>query len=258
MKGDFRIVSLAPTQTEILAALGLADRIVGITENCDYPPEIIGRRTLGTWYAPDLRGVMAARPDLVCTFGAHQVEFAEVLEEAGLKVYHSDPGSVGEALQTIDEIAQLTECTGTARSLMAELRDRLETVRGKVAATMQRRQPMKVLRIMNWEPLVTAGPASFQDDVIRLAGGFNVASDGPAPYFVFNRGDAVRWDPEVVFFCEPEIRGLMSADPLWGRTSALRHNRIFVFDCGLACRSGPRIVDMVEALAQALLTCTSL
>lgn len=258
MKGDFRIVSLAPTQTEILAALGLADRIVGITENCDYPPEIIGRRTLGTWYAPDLRGVMAARPDLVCTFGAHQVEFAEVLEDAGLTVVHSDPGSVSEALLTIDEMGRLTGCAGTARSLLASLTDRLETVRGKVSPTMRQGNPMKVLRIMNWEPLVTAGPGSFQDDVIRLAGGRNVASDGPAPYFVFTANEAVRWDPEVVFFCEPDIRGLMETHSLWRQTSALRHNRIFVFHCGLTCRSGPRIVDMVEALSQALLSCASL
>lgn len=253
MSGDLRIVSLAPTQTEILAALGLADQIVGITENCDHPLDIVGKTSFGSWYGPDLRGVIRARPDLVCTFGAHQEEVRDALGDAGLDVYHSDPGSVAEALNTIDEIASLTDRTNEAQRLMAGLKDRLEAVRAVVDTGPQLERP-RVLRIMNWAPLITVGPGSFQDDVIRLAGGNNVASDGPARYFVCTRDDMTGWDPEAVFFCEPEIQKLLAEDPLWRQTSAFRHGRLHVFDCGLTCRSGPRIVDMVESLARAMLS----
>lgn len=109
-----------------------------------------------------------------------------------------------------------------------------------------------MLRIMHWEPLITVGPGSFQHDVIELAGGINIAADGPAPYFVVQPYQIQRQNPEVIFFCEPKISKALEQDSHWREVGALRLGQIHTFDCGLTCRSGPRIVDMVEQLAQVL------
>ena len=110
----------------------------------------------------------------------------------------------------------------------------------------------RVLRIMHWQPLVTVGPGAFQHDVILLAGGQNVMGDGTAPYFTCDPEEACRRDPEVIFCCEAHILDRLRDDPVWQAVSAVRDSRLHVFDCGLTCRSGPRIVDMLEALASVL------
>ena len=251
MTRSMRILSLAPTQTEIVAALGKLENLVGRSENCDYPETVRGIPTFGSWYAPDLNAVIRAQPDLACTFGKHQEEIMTTLAEAGVRVYHSDPSSVRAALDSIREMAEIMDCSGRGRTLIASLKKRLHGVRAMLENS-PRQEPPTVFRIMNWNPLITAGPGSFQHDAIELAGGLNVMHDGPAPYFVCEPREVQARNPDAIFFCEPGLLPLLEASPEWSRVRAVRRKRVFIFDCGLTCRSGPRIVDMVEQLARAL------
>ncbi len=251
MNRPFRVISLSPGQTEILAALGLTPALVGITENCDYPPEVLGKRTFGTWFAPDLNGVMEARPDLVCTFGKHQEEAREALQDAGLHVYHGDPDSVDGSLNDILCLGRQTGREEAARALAARLHGRLARVRERLASVPDRERPT-VFRIMNWEPLITVGPGAFQHDVIECAGGRNAHAEAIAPYVVCTHDLLEGLNPDAIFFCEPFIRSILLGDAAWAGLKAVRNGRVFVFDCGLTCRSGPRILDMVESLAAAL------
>jgi iron complex transport system substrate-binding protein len=246
-----KIISLAPTQTEIIAALGQLDHLVGITENCDFPKGIEFLPTFGTWYAPDLNRVMAHRPDLICTFGKQQEEVMTVLMDAGFAVYHSDPRTVIESVRNIEELAELVCCKERGRRVVEELSRRVERLRQFSERLDPSRRP-GVLRIMHWEPLITVGPGAFQHDAIILAGGVNVMGDGAAPYFVCDPKEVIRRNPRAIFFCEPHIADLLKSDPDWSGVEAVRNGRIFVFDCGLTCRSGPRIVSMVEDLAASL------
>jgi iron complex transport system substrate-binding protein len=252
MTKPVRIISLAPTQTEILAALGLANGngLEGISEDCDYPAEIAGLPTFGTWYAPDLRRVIEARPDLVCTYSRFQEELCELLRSQGFRVYHSDPGTMAAALKTIRDLAVLTGVEAAGQALCKRLRQRITKVKRSVEDRPNMKRP-RVLRIMNWQPFISVGPGAFQHDVIELAGGHNIMADGRTPYFACDPREVQRRNPEVIFFCVPQMRSQLEADPQWQQVSAVRHNRIHVFDCGLTCRSGPRIVDMLEALAGA-------
>jgi len=251
MKQRLRIISLAPGQTEILGALGLAAETAGITENCDFPPDVVGKRTYGSWFAPDLNGVVAAQPDLVCTFGKHQEEAREVLQDAGLKVFHSDPDSVADSLNEILRLAGLTDREEVGRGLVVGLRNRLSKAHARLHAAPDRRV-LSVFRIMNWDPLITVGPGAFQHDVIQCAGGLNVMRDAEAPYLVRTHEQLRTINPDAVFYCEPFITSILLSDPAWSRMKAVQNRRLFVFDCGLTCRSGPRILDMVESLAEAL------
>jgi iron complex transport system substrate-binding protein len=251
MSRGIRVISLAPTQTEVIAALGCIDMLAGVTENCDFPPEVKGISTFGSWYAPDLHQVMKAGPDLVCTFGSHQEEMASTLKEAGLVVYHSDPGTVRASIDTFREIGRMLNREDPANQLIEELEDRLLRVLS-ITDRIDPSRRVRVLRIMNWEPLITVGPGSFQHDVIGSAGGTNVFRDGSKPYFVCTREEVRLRDPEVIFFCEAFIRQRLLDSVEWRSIAAVLHGRIHIFDCGLTCRSGPRIVDMVEGLFEAL------
>lgn len=251
MKRGRRIISLSPGQTEILAALGLFSETEGITENCDYPQEMVGKRTFGTWFAPDLNAVLASRPDLVCTFGKHQEEARDALLEAGLDVFHSDPHSVEASLGEMLRLGVETDYEATGRELVARLGERLGKIRNRVGSIPDSERP-SVFRIMNWDPLITVGPGAFQHDVIRCARGRNAHPEATAPYEVCTHELLRELDPDAVFFCEPFIRAILGNDRTWAELSAVRSGRIFVFDCGLTCRSGPRILDMVQSLAAAL------
>jgi len=243
------IISLSPTQTEILTALGIIP--AGVTSDCDFPRSVLPLPKFGSWHAPELHRIIEANPDLVCTFGSHQEEIKNTLIDAGLSVYHSDPGSVDASLESIRELADILDCRTSGRILLEELSFRLQEVRQKLAGLKPEDCP-RVLRIMHWEPLITVGPGSFQHNAIGLAGGFNVMADGPSRYFVCDPGVVQSRNPDLIFFCEPSICAYLKKQNSWNKVSAVRYSRVHVFDCGLTCRSGPRIVDMVEQLAKAL------
>lgn len=246
-----RTVSLAPTQTEIIAALGAIDDLIGVSEDCDYPPAVTSIPTFGSWYAPDVRRVIEQQPDLVCTFGSHQEEISELMSDAGLRVYHSDPATVAAALATFEELAQRLDRERAAAAMLTDLGNRLTGVAEQVRKIPRSRRP-RVLRIMEWDPLISVGPGAFQHDVIEAAGGINLMEDAPAPYFHCDPELVLQRDPQVIFWCVPRIRHRLEAEPRWRKTSAFRQQRLHLFDCGLTCRSGPRIVAMVEALAAVL------
>lgn len=247
----FRIISLAPTQTEIIAALGQVSRLIGVSDNCDHPPEVCSIAKYGPWYAPDLGKVIRACPDLVCTFGQHQEEIAGAFRDEGLRVYHSAPANVEESLHTFEELSDLLGCRTEARDLLGGLKRRLQALGDRVGGLAKRDRP-GVLRIMNWEPLVTVGPGAFQHDVIEVSGGHNVFAEAEVPYLVVEDEIAQEKNPQVIFYCEGFITEAINRDVGWCAVDAVKTGRLFVFDCGLTCRSGPRIVDMVEGLAKAM------
>ncbi|MGA2403660.1 MAG: helical backbone metal receptor [Syntrophobacteraceae bacterium] len=249
---SLRIISLAPTQTEIVAALGAVGDLLGATEDCDFPDCVRRIRRFGSWYSPDIRAILDAGPDLVLTFGSHQAEVRDVLEESGVRVYHSEPPTIAAALDTFGDIASLIGRAENCGRLINSLEKRLGRIRENLESTARRRRP-SVFRIMNWDPLIAPGPGAFQNDVIAFAGGANTAGDGPEAYFVCDPEQILARDPEIIFFCEPEIKAHLENDPEWAKVSAVRNGRIYIYDCGLTCRSGPRIVDMAEALNRVVL-----
>ncbi len=249
---SLRLISLAPTQTEIIAALGAVEDLAGLTEDCDFPDCVRCLPRFGSWYSPDIRAILDANPDLVLTFGSRQEEVRQVLEESGVRVYHSEPPTIAAALETFGEIASLIGREETCRRLIDSLEKRLGRIRKNLESAGRRRRP-SVLRIMNWDPLITPGPGAFQNDVIEFAGGANTGGDGPAAYFVCDPEQIRARDPEIIFFCEPRIKVFLENDAKWATVNAVRHGRIYLYDCGLTCRSGPRIVEMAEELNRVVL-----
>jgi iron complex transport system substrate-binding protein len=247
-----RVVSLAPTQTEIVAELGAVGDLLGITEDCDYPDSVLRIPRFGSWYSPDIRAIIKERPDLVLTFGSHQREVQEALKDFGLNVYHSEPPTIAAALDTFWDISSIIGKSDECRKVISSLEGRLDRIRKNLESAAACQRP-SVFRIMNWDPLVTPGPGAFQHDVIEFAGGVNTAENGPAAYFVCDPEQIRTKDPDIIFFCHPDMKTYLENDSRWARCGAVRNGRTYLYDCGLTCRSGPRIVDMAEELNKVVL-----
>lgn len=232
-----------------MAALGALDVLVGVSEDCDFPEDVRHLKTYGSWASPNVQALCRDAPDLVCTFGRHHEEVALWLQSQGIPVFHSDPGTVSEALEAIVLLAERLGRPEDGQRLVARLEARLRLIDRDTERIPPVKRP-KIFRIMQWDPLITVGPGAFQYDVIQRAGGVNFLGEGAPPYARVSHEEVVSWDPDLVFFCEPSLETQTRQDPRWRNSSAVRTGRVFLFPCGLTCRAGPRIVDMVEQLAR--------
>lgn len=240
-----RIVSLAPSITETLFALGLADRIVGVTSYCDYPPEAAAKEKVGDTQRPSIERIIALKTDLVIASTASQLQqFVHNLEEVGTPVYVSDPRGLDGVLDSIAKIGELTGTTNRARELTGALRGRLE----KVASRLSGAQRPSVLCILASNPLITIGAKSFITDLINRAGGRSVSEDLASDYPQYSLETAVARRPELIFL----ETGESDLPPRLKETPAGRSGRVFHIDDNLLLRPGPRIVDGLEEMARKL------
>jgi iron complex transport system substrate-binding protein len=250
-----RIVSLTPSITEVLFALGAGDRIVGVTDACDYPPEANTKSHICSWFDPDIDRIVALQPDIIIGLETAHHPLMPILTARELKLLLLNPTTVREALADMLLLGTLLGIQEAAESLVNGLTLRME----KLAAKVMQIKPearLTVLRILDIDDqwLIVAGPRSFQYDVISCAGGINVTTGIDEAYPKVNFKLLQTWDPQMFFVCGSDsnyIPGLI-AHPQWQNLTAVQNGRIHQFDCGLTCRTGPRIVDMVELLFQTL------
>jgi iron complex transport system substrate-binding protein len=240
-----RIVSLAPSVTETLFALGLGDRIVGVTSFCDYPPEAQLKEKVGDTMRPSIEKIVALDPDLVVASTASQLEqFVRNLDQVGIPIYVSNPQNIDGVLSSIDRIGELTDATSRASALTEELRGRIKAVETRVARAARPR----VFLILGREPLITAGGDTFISDIIARAGGRSISANEKADYPQYSLETVVAQRPEVILIQdgERELPGRLKQTP------AAREGRVYHFDDGVLLRPGPRIVDGLEQMAAKL------
>ncbi|MCB2189376.1 MAG: ABC transporter substrate-binding protein [Deltaproteobacteria bacterium] len=249
----FRIVSLAPTTTEIICALGLGPNLVGVTTACDYPPEVEYINKIGPVFQPDYARIEELKPDLVVAHGAGMAPFAGELMRRGLKVELVDPRNVEEVMETFQRLGLYSGAGEAARLRVQELKDTLDRVHRALADLPEEERPLTV-RMLEANPPIIAGPASFMTDVIRHAGGRNPELAYTEPYVRTTEEEIAAIDPEVVYVCgwEPDLLEAVHVLPGWNQTRAAKTGRIYSLPCGLACRPGARVGKYVEMLAAKL------
>jgi iron complex transport system substrate-binding protein len=245
-----RIVSLAPNHTEILYALGLGDRVVGVTEYCNYPPEATAKPKVGDFITIDLEQVVGLEPDLVLATTMHMAETVPALQERGITVFVLDPQSVVAVLESIQKIGQLTGRGDEAEALVADMQARIDAVQQKVQDAAR----PKVF----WElgpELFTAGPGSFVDDLITVAGGENVAADADSPWPQLSVEAIVLRDPDVIVLADHnygQTAEMVKERPGWEDIRAVKEGNIIeITDDDIVSRPGPRLVEGLEFLAKA-------
>jgi iron complex transport system substrate-binding protein len=246
-----RIISLAPGHTETLYALGLGDRVVGVTAFCNYPAEAAEKTQVGDFAGIDLELVVGLDPDLVLASTLHMGDVVPALQEHGIAVVVATPESVLEVLTTIDLIGQITGRQGAAQALVAALRERIDAVQ---QAVQDAPRPT-----VFWElgaELFTVGPGSFVDDLITLAGGENVAADADSPWPQLSVETIILKDPQVIVLADHnygETAEMLKERPGWAEIDAVKQGRVIeITNDDIVSRPGPRIVEGLEFLAQAL------
>jgi len=249
-----RIVSLAPSNTEILFALGLDDKVVGVTEYCNYPQEVTTKPKVGGFSNVDIEKVVSLEPDLVLATHIHGKTVIPALEKFGLPVVALTPGSLTEVLDSITLVGKITGQSREAAKLVNDLSARIEAVFDETQ-TLSPDQKPRVFYITWHDPLMTAGTETLADDVISNAGGQNIAYD--------ISGDKTI-DLETVLYRDPQVIvasvGMGSgedlpwqyiqSEPRLENTQALLNDRVYKIDGDMIHRPGPRIVDALEQMAQ--------
>ena len=237
-----RIVSLAPSVTEILFALGAGARVAGVTSYCDYPPEARQKPPVGDTLKPGVEKIIALKADLVIISTASQVEASfRRLEELGIPVYVTNPRSIDGVVESIDKIGELIDARERAQELTDELRRRITNVETRVSKASR----PSVLVILGTEPLITAGAGSFINDLINRAGARSISAEDKADYPQYSIETAVARQPEIILL----QAGGNDLTSRLRQTPAARSNRVYHIDDDLLLRPGPRIIDGLERIA---------
>lgn len=245
-----RIVTAAPSATELAFALGLGDAVVAVDKYSNYPPQATSKTSIGSYIDPDLESIVGANPDLVLVTDVHLAKLVPALEARQIPTVVLSARSIEGVYVDLELLGQITGRREQAGTLIDQLRGRVARVEQAVAGAT----PVRTFYEID-PTLYTAGPGTFIDDVIRRAGGTNIAAGATTAYPQLSQEEVVRADPEVIILADESAGGspaTVHARQGWSRVSAVASNRIFAIDPDIASRPGPRIVDALEQIAHIL------
>lgn len=254
VKKPERLVSLSPSNTEILFALGMDSHIVGVTEYCNYPEEARRKPKVGGFADPDIEKIVSLNPDLVLSFGLVQIPVVKLLEKRGLKTFWVNPHTIRDILFSIEKIGMITGSLYKAKKLKDHMEVRLRNIREGLKDIPEEKRPT-IFRVMGLNPLSTVGGDSFQTDLFYVAGGRNIFSDIKRDYFEIEETMIFERNPDIVLICgedEKVLKKRLKEHVAFKNLPSVKDDRILVISCDLLCRPGPRIVDAVEKVSSYL------
>ncbi len=251
-----RIVSMAPNLTEILFALGLDEKIVAVSNDSDYPPETADRSKVGTFWQPNIEAVIAAKPDLVITLGfSQQRNLAQRLKRIGYNSLALNIEKVSELFEAIERIGAATGRRYEANELVGNIRKKLDNLSALVGTNDR----VKVLWIVQREPLRVAGRNTFVNEIIELAGGENAIGPTVHKYPPIGGEQVIACGADVIIEPAMEQEDLAGqqdkALQYWSKfknVPAVRDRRVYVIDGDTVSRLGPRLYEGVETIAKCL------
>jgi iron complex transport system substrate-binding protein len=250
-----KIISLTPSLTEILFALEFGHRVVGVTDSCDYPAEVKDLPNVACWFDPDIERLLALQPDLVLGLQTAHQQMKPALESRDIRFILVNPLTVDQAIADIARIGEILGADEVANRLTSNLRARLSAIKSRVDKidAASRKTACRILDLDDGRFHV-AGPLSFQYDIISRAGGQNVTCPNKEAYPKITLTQLREWNPQVIFNCGFDLNAIadIANKPEWRSLKAVESGNVFRFDCALTCRTGPRIVDMVELLFKTL------
>jgi iron complex transport system substrate-binding protein len=248
-----RIVSLAPSLTETLYALGVEDRLVGDTDYCDYPPEAQKKPKVGGVINPNLEEIAALHPDLVLvTKEGNLLDTVRSLETLGIPSYATDARTVDEIVSSTQKLADVLNVSAMGKTLTDELLRRLEALHTKLNSV----PPKRVFFIVWPEPLISVGKETFIADALRRAGAVSIV-DSSQDWPQVNLEEVARLQPEFLVFASSHSDSIahdfdaLEHRPGWRILDAV-HNRRFAVISDAIIRPAPRIVSVIEDLARQL------
>jgi iron complex transport system substrate-binding protein len=258
--GAQRIVSTAPSVTEMLYALGLGERVVGVTSFCRYPPEAAAKPKIGDYLRPNLEAIVALKPDLV-VMEATGIRRAERLPALKLNVLEVDDGTLAGIYESVRKIGAAAGVPERAAALRSNMQAALEDLRRRTRGLASRRLLFVAGRTpARLEDLIVVGRGSYLNELIEIAGARNAFADVGAPYLKVSLEQVLARNPEVIVdmgemaqtagVSEEQKRAVVA---LWERQPALaavRERRVFAVASDIFVVPGPRVVEAARALAR--------
>jgi iron complex transport system substrate-binding protein len=245
-----RIVSAAPSNTELAFAVGLGDAVVAVDKFSNYPLAATSRTSIGSYTQPDLEAIVAAKPDLVLATDVHVAELVPALEARNIPTLVFAAKNIEGVLLDIELLGRVAGHAADADQLVTQLRARIAAVETKAAAGT----PVPVFYELD-PTLFTAGAGTFLDDIMRRAGGVNIAAGSTTAYPQLSPEEVISANPAVIILAD-EVAGVtpdsVAARPGWAKVRAVATKRIVTIDPDIGSRPGPRVVDALEQIAAAL------
>jgi len=240
-----RVVSTSASTTEALFAIGAGSKVVGRSRYCDYPPEALSLPSIGGYTDPSLEAILGLRPDLVVgARGPIGQGLVRTLEDRGIATWFPETESLEQILTMIEGLGTRTGLDGT--KVTAAMRARKVAIETSLA---NRARP-RVLLVFEKKPISVAGPGSFPDEMLRLAGGTNALSQGQR-YATISLEKVLALDPDVVLDAEMGAAPT-PFDATWAALRAIREQHVVRVADERVLRPGPRVLDGVATIARAL------
>jgi iron complex transport system substrate-binding protein len=248
-----RIVSLAPNITEILFSLGLDEEIVGVSIHCNYPEKAKTKVRVGSYISLDYEKIASVNPDLIIATGAGNTRDMVIrLEQLGFSTYVIYPKNFEDILKSIIHIGQVANREKEARAIIGGMKKRTH----RVIELIKNLSRPKVFIQIGDAPMVTVGKGSFADDLIRLAGGENIAGKEKEEYPRFGMEEILKRSPEVIVISSMNPKGdylkILQEWNRWKTIPAVKNGRVHIMDSDLIDRPSPRIIEGLEELARFL------
>jgi iron complex transport system substrate-binding protein len=252
-----RLVSLAPSVTEILFAVGAGEAVVGVTSYCNYPPEALTKPQIGGFSANTIsvEKIVALKPDLVLASDAFQQPVIDALVALNVPVASVTATTINGVYDNITFVGRVTGHANQTAQLVARMQARIQAVQDKVGKLAKEKRVSVFWETWD-EPLMTAGPTSFTGQLVEAAGGSNIFADLKEEWPTVSSEEIIKRNPAVIL--SPNMMTgqvtieKVSQRPGWATVDAVRNQRIYLIDGDISSRSGPRVADGVELIAKAL------
>ena len=245
-----RVVALAPSITEIVFELGQSHRLAGATQYSNYPEDASKLPRVGSYIQLSLEKIVALKPDLcIAIKDGNPKPVVDRLQAMGIPVYVVNPHNLETVIQTMQALGRLLNATDKADELTAAVEARLQTVRSRVA---ERKESPRVFIQIGISPIISIGTGTFIHDLIKTAGGINVAS-GDAAYPRFSREQVLALSPDVIIITsmarQAAFEKVRREWRHYDQIPAIRDQRIHLVDSDIFDRPSPRLIDALEVLA---------
>lgn len=255
-KAPERIVSTSPSETEILFALGLGDKIYGVSDYDNYPKEALAKPKVGGVTKPNEEAIIAAEPDLVIGGISMKGDIAEKFRGLDLKLYKTEPKKVEDVLNNILQIGKMTDKQREAEALVAQMKEDIQYVKEKAAGL---KQVDKKKVYIEFSPGWTVGKGEFMDELITMAGGLNIASDTEG-WNAIDEEKVIQDNPEVILYTAgrvddktgKSIDELITSRSGWEKITAIQEGRLHAIDGDIVSRPGPRITEALKNIAESI------
>jgi iron complex transport system substrate-binding protein len=246
-----RIVSLAPSITESLFAIGAGDQIVGVTEYCSYPPAAQEKPHVGGMINPSIESIIALHPTLIIlSMEGNLREDYDRLQTHNIPIVVSNPRTLEGIYRSLQQLGELTGHEAEAGNLVRTLRAREDSIRSRIRGTN-----IRTLMIVSLHPLIVVGGKTFLNELLQAAGGENLASGLSSTYPTYSREALIAQDPDVILVMSDVLRDvgdLVRYFPEWRNLTAAKRQRMFRINADIVSRPGPRAIEGLEELSRIL------